>query len=281
MVAFSIFGFNVYWYGIFYFISFLLCYGFLFFLWKKQIFQKYPDMQNILTEKLDGLMIALLLGVMVGGRLGHFLIYYMDDLLANPLSVFQVWKGGMSFIGWIIGVSCSLLIFKKISHISFQAFLLLLSCLLTFVPLWIFFWRFWNYLNQELYGIVFNQSWWSEGIVELLKNLNFLHVYPQVDQSLRINTNLLSMIFEGITLLLIQIFSFFFMVKRKQFQPVRLIAQFVLWYSFFRFCFEYLRNDSQAEFIGIFTKSQWFFLFFFLFWMIFFITLRKKNTYSL
>jgi prolipoprotein diacylglyceryltransferase len=69
MVAFQLFGFSIYWYGIFYFISFLLGYGFLSFIGKKGYFKRFPALQQVLTVHLDTLMIALLLGVLIGGRL--------------------------------------------------------------------------------------------------------------------------------------------------------------------------------------------------------------------
>ena len=281
MVAFSIFWWDIYRYGIFYFISFLLCYWFLFVLGRKKIFYRSPELQKILTESLDSLMIAILLWVIVWGRLGHFFIYHLEDFLHAPLSVFEIWKGGMSFIWWIIGVSCALFCFKKIYKISFQTFLLLVSCLLVFVPLGIFLGRLWNYLNQELYGIVFQNSWWSEEIVNLLKSLNLLHVYPHVDAQRRINTNLLSMIFEWLLLFFVQMVTFLSMIKKKIFHPVSLISQFVMGYSLFRFLFEYLRNDSQSEFVGIFTKSQWFFFFFFFFGLLLLRILKRKNRFLL
>ena len=174
MVAFSLFWWDIYRYGIFYFISFLILYGFLFWIGKKQYFRKYPWMQKFLTSHLDTLFICLILWVLVWGRLGHFFIYHFQDLLQDPLSVFAVWKGGMSFIWGIIGVSIALFIFKKLTKATIQDFSLLVACILVFLPLGIFFGRLGNYLNQELYGIPFVNPWFSETFVTLLQNLNFL-----------------------------------------------------------------------------------------------------------
>jgi prolipoprotein diacylglyceryltransferase len=85
-------------------------------------------------------------------------------------------------------------------------------------------------------------------------------VYPKVDDALRINTNLLSMLFEGLLLFVVNGVLFRKLIKKQLFQIGKITSVFLIGYSLFRFLFEYLRNDSQAEFIGLFTKSQWFFL---------------------
>lgn len=277
MVAFQIFWFSVYWYGIFYFISFILLYLFLFLLWKKKIFQFSVWFHKILTTELDTLMIFLLLWVLVWWRLGHFLIYSFDSLLANPFEFFQIWHWWMSFIWGICGVVISLLIFKIKKHLSWNAFLILLDCLLIFDPVGIFLWRLWNYLNQELYGIVFSNPWFSDNMVQFLESLNFLHVYPKIDHALRINTNLLSMIFEWCFIFILQMTFFFKMLKNKTFEIWKLTFVFVEFYSVFRFLFEYLRNDSQSEFIWIFTKSQRFFVFFFILGFVLFYSKNRKT----
>ncbi len=264
MVAFEIFGFQIYWYGIFYFIAFLIGYLFLYLLGKKQLFKQYPWVQNVLTTSLDGLMICILAGVLLGGRLGHFIIYDFATLQQNPWEFFYIWHGGMSFIWGILGVIIALLIFKQKLKISWEDLLIILDCILIIVPIGIALGRFWNYLNQELYGIIFQNPWFSEGFVQFLTNINILHRYPRIDENIRINTNLLSIIFEGIFILIVQIFLFISMIKHRKYYRGRLCASFVLMYSFFRFLFEFLRNDSQNEIIGLLSKSQWFFLIFFI-----------------
>ena len=275
MVAFQIFWFSVYWYGIFYFISFLIWYFFLSFLGKKEYFKKYPMLQQTLTTHLDCLMIFLLLWVLIGGRLGHFLIYDFHDF--HLQSFFMVWNGWMSFIGGIIGVVFAVILFKVFFRLSWKEWLFLFDCILVVVPLGIFFWRLGNFLNQELYGIVFQNPGFSEWVVSFLKGIGFLHVYPQVDNILRINTNLLSMLFEWILLLVLNVCIFFKMIKRNLFSVGLVSSIFVVGYGLFRFFLEYLRNDSQSEFVGIFTKSQRFFVFFLLFGCFLFFFVKRQN----
>lgn len=265
MVAFQLFWFSVYWYGIFYFIAFVVGYCFLYFLGKKQYFKRYPALQKALTSNLDYLIVFLLLGVLVWGRLGHVFIYDFGSFVGNWFSIFTVWNWWMSFIGGTIGVIIASFLFKTFSKLSWKEFFILFDCILVVVPFGILLWRLWNYLNQELYGIIFTNPWFSESLITLLKSFWILHVYSNVDSFLRINTNLLSMIFEGALLLFLNSFLLYSMLKKKKFSIARISSCFVIWYSIFRFLFEYLRNDSQLEFVGLFTKSQRFFLFFFIF----------------
>jgi phosphatidylglycerol:prolipoprotein diacylglycerol transferase len=155
MVAFQLFGLSIYWYGIFYCISFILGYCFLSFLGKKGYFKSFPALQVALTQHLETLMIALLFGVLIGGRLGHVFIYDWGSFANNWGAILEVWKGGMSFIGGIIGVLLALLVCRFFFKLSRKEFVMLLDCLLVMVPLGIFFGRLGNFLNQELYGIIF------------------------------------------------------------------------------------------------------------------------------
>jgi prolipoprotein diacylglyceryltransferase len=81
-----------------------------------------------------------------------------------------------------------------------------------------------------------------------------------VDTALRINTNLLAMLFEGLLLLIGNSILFCKMIKKQIFHVGKISSQFMIGYSVCRFFLEYLRNDTQAEFVGMFTKSQWFFM---------------------
>ena len=151
---------SVYWYGIFYVLAFFAGYAFLSFLGKKRYFRKFPVLQKTLTADLDYLMIFLLLGVLLGGRLGHFLIYDLSNLGVE--NFFSVWNGGMSFIGGIVGVVVSAIVFRFLYRLSWKEWLILFDCILVIVPLGILLGRLGNFLNQELYGIVFQNPGFSE-----------------------------------------------------------------------------------------------------------------------
>ncbi|GHW02373.1 prolipoprotein diacylglyceryl transferase [candidate division SR1 bacterium] len=282
MIAFHLFGRPIYRYGIFYFISFIIGYLFLVFLSKKGYFRQYPMLQNILSHHLETLLTFLILGVIVGGRLGYILIYRLPYYLEHLSEIFEVWKGGMSFIGGGLGLITSMFIFRHKYKLSWREFFLLFDCLFVIVPLGIFFGRLGNYLNQELYGIAIQNvcfgGWCLPSqVIEALKNIGIAHVYPLVDDILRVNTNALSMVFEGIVLLIIEVSLFVKQIKKLIFQPGKITAIFLIWYSFVRFRLEYLRQDSQSEFIGIFTRSQWVFIVSFLVGVGIMVFMKKKK----
>lgn len=260
MVAFQIFWFSIYWYGLFYALAFVLWYLGLWWIWKQGFFAKFPKVQWFLTEGLEDLILAIAVGVLVWGRLGHVLIYGEGYYLHHFSAIFRVWEGWMSFIWGIIGVVSSVGLLLYVKKMTWRDFLLLFDLILIFVPLGIFFGRFGNFLNQELYGIPLDSLpvWFAT----ILSNLHLTHVYPHVDRVLRVNTNFLSMILEGMLIFGVQLFIFFSQIKKKKWKIWLLSVNFLLLYSVIRFWLEYLRADSQMEIVGVFSKSQRFFLVF-------------------
>ncbi len=107
-------------------------------------------------EKISDLIVALVLGVMIGGRIGSFLLYHPDELLADPLSLFRVWEGGMASHGGMAGVAIALAWFARAQKISF---LHLADLVTSTAPLGLFFGRVANFINGELWGKPSNVSW--------------------------------------------------------------------------------------------------------------------------
>ena len=263
MIAFSIFWRNIYRYGIFYLIGFLLAYCFLYLIWNKKYFHKFPKLQNLLENDLETLFIILILWVLIWWRFGHVLIYDFQYFINNPIDILKIWQWWMSFIGWILGVVLWVTIFIWNKKFSQKEFIILLDLLCCILPLCIAFWRLWNFLNQELYWIVFNNPLWrSEWTIWTLTSLWFLHIYDKIDSTVRINTNLLSIIFEWILLFTTLLIIFIKQIKNDKRKIWKIWVIFLLRYSIIRFLFEYLRQDSQFEFIWPFTKSQRFFIIF-------------------
>ena len=282
MVAFSVFWVNVYWYGIFYLIGFILTYMFLFFLGKSNILSKYPKLQNFLKNNLDDLMIALIIWVLFGGRLWEVFIYEWDYFSKNLSEIVKVWHGGMSFFGWMLWVILSLIVLFKVKKLSWKDFVLFLDCIVFIVPIGIILWRFGNYLNQELFWLVIPEwAWWlSEWFVSFLTNLNFFHVYPKVDSLLRVNTNFISILFEWIILFLLILFVSLKQIKKKNIKVWLNSSVFLIFYSLFRFFIEYLRVDSQSQMVWVFTTSQWLFLCLFVIWLVMLISIIVKKKFN-
>lgn len=270
MIAFSIWSVHVYWYGIMYAISFLMGYGILILGQKKGRYKKYPFVDQLIAKDIDSLLLAVLLGVMIGGRLGYIFIYSLPYFIAHPLKILAYSEGGMSFIGGAIWTIIALWIYCRRAEKpkSWSAFvsqsLLLFDTLMPMIPIAVLFGRFGNFLNQELYGIVIPQDFWwlPSWLVNFCQNTHLFHIYSHIGPELRLNTNFLSMIFEGILLIAIIWYFFLRYWRDKKIAVWQLSAIWLGCYSCVRFFLEYARQDSQAEFLGYFTKSQWFFLLF-------------------
>lgn len=88
-------------------------------------------------------------GIVLGGRLGYVLFYKPAHFLAHPLEIFQVWQGGMSFHGGLLGVVVAVIWFCRANGIPLLAFGDLMACA---APIGLFFGRVANFVNGELFG---------------------------------------------------------------------------------------------------------------------------------
>jgi phosphatidylglycerol---prolipoprotein diacylglyceryl transferase len=137
----------------FYGLGFLL--GFLAGFW---LFARYAraGLSQLPKEKIGDLMVALVIGVMIGGRLGSFLLYHPQDLLADPLSFFRVWEGGMASHGGFVGVTIALWWFGRRHRISFFH---LGDLIVSAAPVGLMLVRIANFLNGELWGKTATVPW--------------------------------------------------------------------------------------------------------------------------
>ena len=173
---------SIRWYGISYVAGFIL--GFFII---KVINKK---LNNPITNKLlDDFFIWSVLGVIVGGRLGYILFYQTDSLFYNPLLIFYIWQGGMSFHGGLIGIIISSFIFSKIKKIDF---FLVSDLISTVAPIGIFFGRLANFINIELYGRV--------------TDFPIAIIYPTIDFQRRHPSQIYEAFFEGLVIFLVLFF---------------------------------------------------------------------------
>ena len=139
-VAFNIFSLEIRWYSLSY--IFGIIFGWLY--CKKKLIKN-----NSIGILFDDYIFYLILGIILGGRIGYVLIYNIKYYLSNPFEIFMIWQGGMSFHGAVIGVIIFTYIFslkKKTSTFYFLDLVALSS------PIGIFFGRIANFINSELYG---------------------------------------------------------------------------------------------------------------------------------
>jgi phosphatidylglycerol:prolipoprotein diacylglycerol transferase len=105
--------------------------------------------------QIDDFLIWATFGTVLGGRLGYILFYKPSSYLADPVQIFYLWNGGMSFHGGALGVIAALILYCRKHQISILEFGDLLVCV---VPLGLFFGRIANFINGELFGRVTDAS---------------------------------------------------------------------------------------------------------------------------
>ena len=108
------------------------------------------------TQGSTDLMVALVLGVIVGGRLGFFLLYQPEVLLSNPIAFFQVWAGGMASHGGFIGVCVTMAWFARRRNVPF---LHVSDLVVSVAPAGLLFGRLANFINGELWGRISVVPW--------------------------------------------------------------------------------------------------------------------------
>lgn len=274
MESIDFFDFQIHLYWVFYFVSFVI--GYLFFYWigKKWFFKKDKKFQRFLEKWLDDLALASILWVLVWGRLWYVLFYDLWYFMENPLHIFFLWQWGMAFVWGVIWVILWFFYIKRKYSLNFSHLLLLWDLVLIIWTLWIFLWRIWNFLNQELYWKPVKDLPFVLNI-NLLENVWLYYTYDRVDDKIRVNTNIIEAILEGLVLFIAFLIIFFKKYVKNNFKPWFIVALFLIFYSIFRFFAEFLRDESMVDYVWIFTSSQWFMFLFFFSWLWIWIYLLK------
>ncbi|MDR3151755.1 MAG: prolipoprotein diacylglyceryl transferase [Holosporaceae bacterium] len=148
-VAFFVFGYPVHWYSLAYIFGLLIAVYITNWLAKKSCreFQK-----EFISEFID----YAIVGIILGGRLGHVLLYDFDYYAANPEEILKIWKGGMSFYGGFSGVIAAAYLFCRSRDLAFLKFMDLWT---VSVPIGLFLGRVANFINGELLGKKTDVAW--------------------------------------------------------------------------------------------------------------------------
>ena len=220
-VAIQIFSFEIRWYSLAYIFGILL--GWIL---CKKIF--ISDLK--LKEKFDDFITYIILGIIIGGRLGYVFFYNFNYYSNNLIDVFKIWQGGMSFHGGLIGIIVVSIWFSKKNNQNAFSYLDIISIV---APIGIFFGRISNFINAELYGKVTDQPWSV--------------IFIQVDNLPRHPTQIYEALLEGIILFVILMN---FKNKNFLFKPGLISSLFLIFYSIFRFSVEFLRvPDEQLGYL--------------------------------
>jgi len=110
---------------------------------------------SIKVSQFDDIIIYLVLGIILGGRLGYVIFYNLEYYSQNILEIFKLWQGGMSFHGGLLGVIIAIFIFTKNTN-NFFKFSDIVSCV---APIGLFLGRIANFINGELFGKASNLPW--------------------------------------------------------------------------------------------------------------------------
>ncbi len=115
-----------------------------------------PEQKRPTQEGVDDLLVNAALGVIVGGRLGHVLIYDPAFYLAHPLEILQTWKGGMAFHGGLVGAIVGMGLFARGHALPF---LTITDICAAMAPIGLFFGRLANFIKPEMWGRPTDVPW--------------------------------------------------------------------------------------------------------------------------
>ena len=249
-VAIQIFSLEIRWYSLAYIFGILFAWVYC-----KKILIK----DKKISKLFDDLISYVIIGIILGGRLGYVLFYNAKYYLNNLIEIPMIWLGGMSFHGGLIGVLIATIIFSNKYNINKYIFLDLISAS---APIGIFFGRISNFINSELYGRE-TDALWSV-------------VFIKVDNISRHPSQIYEAALEGLILFFIM---FFFTKKNYILKPGLISSLFLIFYSLFRFFIEFYRApDEHLGFVLLnLTMGQVISLIFLCFAFYLFSTKKNEN----
>ncbi|MEJ2042718.1 MAG: prolipoprotein diacylglyceryl transferase [Reinekea sp.] len=217
-VAFHLGPLPVRWYGLMYLAGFLA--GQYLGIWRAA----RQSWRNFTQDEVRDLLFYIVMGVILGGRIGYVFFYHIDLFLQNPLYLFKIYEGGMSFHGGFLGVAVAVILFARFrrKHIFAVG-----DFVAPLVPPGLFFGRVANFINGELWGRPTDVPWGM--------------VFPGAgDGILRHPSQLYQMAGEGLTL-----FLFLWWFSRKPRPRMAVAAMFMVGYGVLRTTAEFFRQPDE------------------------------------
>ena len=212
---------KIHWYSLAYIFGILIGWWYGRFLIKKKV--RFIDQQNYI-KNFDDLISYIIIGVIVGGRLGYVIFYNSSYFIEQPIEILKLWEGGMSFHGGLIGVIISTYIFSNLKEINYKIYFDVICCV---APIGIFLGRVANFINSELYGTPTEKPW---GII-----------FPKIDNLTRHPSQLYEAFLEGIVLFILV--NFLFLKKNLNFGKTSFL--FLVLYGIFRIIAEQFREPDK------------------------------------
>jgi len=224
-VAFQVFSIDIRWYSLAYIVGLIIGW-----IYCNKFLIKNQDKKS----QFDDYIAYIIIGIIVGGRLGYVFIYNTSYYLKNIIEIPMIWNGGMSFHGAVLGVIFATIIFckKNNQNIFYYLDLVALSA-----PIGIFLGRIANFINSELYGRETDIIW----------SVKFI----QIDNLNRHPSQIYEAIFEGIVLfILLNVFH-----KKLSNINGLISSLFIIFYSIFRFFIEFTREPDAHIGLVMFSMS--------------------------
>lgn len=232
---------SIHWYGVMYLLGLMAAW------WLGRSRVKQGRLPVSLDEYTDFLFYGML-GVVLGGRIGYSLFYAFDDVLADPMFLFRIKEGGMSFHGGLIGVLVASWLWARAKGIHFFD---LMDFVAPLVPPGLGFGRLGNFIGGELWGRTTDVSWAmifpnSLPMAESMENLHTLNAAGQLDVYARHPSQLYQAGLEGLAM-----FVVLWVFSRKPRPRYAVSGMFALLYGLFRFIVEFVRQpDEHLGFIA-------------------------------
>ena len=218
--------FEIRWYSLAYILGILIGWWVA----KKIILSKIKSNIVFFDIKLfDDLISYIIISIILGGRIGYIIFYNLSYYLDNPISIFKIWEGGMSFHGALAGIIIGTYFFSKKTKINTFFFLDIIASV---APIGIFFGRVANFINGELYGKPSDLLWSV--------------IFPKIDMLPRHPSQLYEAALEGIVLFAILII----VILKKNIKIGMCSSLFMVLYGFFRIIAEQFREpDVQIGYL--------------------------------
>ena len=230
-VALALGPISIHWYGIMYLGAFAAAWA----LAMLRVKQPYAPMRR---EHVDDLIFYGAMGVVIGGRIGYVFFYNFDKFIDDPIWLFRVWEGGMSFHGGLLGVGAVLVWYaRKLG----QPIAAVFDFVAPIAPIGLGLGRAGNFIGQELWGRPTDGPWGM--------------VFPRDPEALaRHPSQLYQFLLEGLLLFIIV-----FWFSRKQRPNLSVTGVFLIGYGLFRFIVEFVREPDEHlgfDFFGWLTRGQ-------------------------
>lgn len=246
-VVFALGQLEIHWYGVTYLLAFASAW------WLGRMRARKPN-SGWQPEQVDDLLFYGALGVVLGGRIGYILFYGFDDWLHDPLRLFRVWEGGMSFHGGFLGVLLAMFVYARQQQ---RDYFELTDFIAPLAPLGLLSGRIGNFINGELWGKATDLPWAMQVKCAQLPHVCHdklgLPLGTELSPPLHPN-QLYEGLLEGLVLFLI---LWLYSINRRP--RMALSALFLMGYGVFRFAIEFVRMpDAHLGYLagGWLTMGQ-------------------------